>query len=147
MSRSWRDRLQNSLARELATLNRAEIPLKVPQMHLFFGADGVRATTCTFRAVIRTPNTCCLSAENVAQQWNVSREEQDRFSSESQLKATAAIQAGHFKKEIVAVSVPAAKKGAAPIEVDQDEFPKPDTTPEKLAKLRPAFLPVSSDQL
>jgi acetyl-CoA C-acetyltransferase len=76
------------------------------------------------------------TAENVAQQWQITREEQDRFAASSQQKAEAAIKAGRFKDEIVPVTVPS-RKGE--VVVDQDEYPRPGTTVESLAKLRPAF--------
>jgi acetyl-CoA C-acetyltransferase len=78
-----------------------------------------------------------LTAENLAEKYGISREEQDRFSLLSQQRACKAIQEGRFKDEIVPVSIPQ-KKGEAKI-VDTDEHPRPDTTLEKLAKLPPAF--------
>ncbi len=77
------------------------------------------------------------TAENVYELTGISREEQDRFAYESQMKAKAAIESGRFKDEIVPVVVPQRK--GDPIVVDTDEHPRPDTTPEKLARLRPAF--------
>ena len=77
------------------------------------------------------------TAENVAEAWNVSREDQDAFSYESQRRAAQAIDEGRFKDEIVPVTIPQRK--GDPIIVDTDEHPRPDTTPEKLAKLGPAF--------
>ncbi len=78
-----------------------------------------------------------ITAENVAEQFNISRVEQDELAFSAQQKAKAAMEAGKFKDEIVPVAVPQKKKD--PIIFDQDEYPKPDTTLEKLAKLRPAF--------
>ena len=77
------------------------------------------------------------TAENVAERWNVGREEQDHFSAESQRRAAEAIASGRFKDEIVPVSVPQRK--GDPLVVDTDEHPRPDTKMESLAKLRPAF--------
>lgn len=77
------------------------------------------------------------TAENVAQQYNISREAQDEFALGSQQKAAAALQAGRFKDETVAVPIP--KKKGEPVLFDTDEFPKPDTTLETLAALKPAF--------
>ncbi|PJN88971.1 thiolase family protein [Bacillus sp. mrc49] len=77
-----------------------------------------------------------ITAENVAQRYNISREEQDAFSIESQRRAAQAIETGKFKEEIVPVQV-SEKKGTVTIEVD--EYPRPDTTMERLAALRPAF--------
>ena len=76
------------------------------------------------------------TAENVAEQWKISREEQDRFAHESQLKYQAAKERGIWKEEITAVEVPQ-RKGEA-ILVSEDEHPRL-TSLEKLATLRPAF--------
>jgi len=78
-----------------------------------------------------------LTAENLAEKYGISREEQDRFSLLSQQRACKAIQGGRFKDEISPVSIPQ-KKGEAKI-VDTDEHPRPDVTLEKLSKLLPAF--------
>lgn len=75
-------------------------------------------------------------AEILAEEFDVSREEQDRFGLRSQERAAAAIEAGYFKEEIVPVVVPQRK--GDPIMFDRDEHPRM-TTPEKLASLRPAF--------
>ncbi|MBE6067801.1 MAG: acetyl-CoA C-acetyltransferase [Clostridium lundense] len=78
-----------------------------------------------------------ITAENIAEQWKLSREEQDKFSHESQVKATKAISEGRFKDEIVPVEI--FQKKGEPIIVDTDEYPKADTTVEKLGRLKPAF--------
>jgi len=78
-----------------------------------------------------------ITAENVAKKYSLSREEQDTFAATSQQKAGKAIAEGFFKDEIVPVSVPGRKGETI---VSEDEFPKPDTTVESLAKLRPAFI-------
>lgn len=78
-----------------------------------------------------------ITAENIAEQWNLSREEQDKFALESQLKAEKAIKAGRFKDEIVPVEIP--QKKGNPVVVDSDEYPRFGSTIEGLAKLRPAF--------
>lgn len=78
------------------------------------------------------------TAENVAQKWDISRADQDAFALESQRRAAEAISAGRFKPEIVGVEVPGAAKGEVSL-FDTDEHPRSDTTPEKLAKLKPAF--------
>lgn len=77
-----------------------------------------------------------VTAENIAEQWKLTREEQDAFSVESQNKAEAAIKAGKFKDEIVPVVIKT-KKGD--VIFDTDEGPRPGTTMEALAKLKPAF--------
>ena len=76
------------------------------------------------------------TAENVAQQWQITREQQDRFAAELQRKAGEAQQAGRFRDEIVPVTV---KTRKGDVVVDADEHPKPGTTAESLAKLRGAF--------
>lgn len=76
------------------------------------------------------------TAENIAEQWNISREDQDMFALQSHKKATEAIAAGLFDAEIVPVVIPD-KKGD--IIISKDEAPRADTTMDKLAKLSPAF--------
>ena len=78
-----------------------------------------------------------ITAENVAEQWGITREELDEFSVVSQNRAEEAIKAGKFKDEIVPVEIPQRK--GDPIIFDTDEFPKFGTTMEKVAKLKPAF--------
>ncbi|MBP5165824.1 MAG: thiolase family protein [Oscillospiraceae bacterium] len=78
------------------------------------------------------------TAENIAQTMGITREEQDEFSLRSQEKAIAAIDAGKFKEEIIPLTVPQGRK-KPPIVVDTDEFPKRDTSLEKMAKLKPCF--------
>jgi acetyl-CoA C-acetyltransferase len=76
------------------------------------------------------------TAENVAQKWQISREEQDRFAVASQNKAEAAQKAGRFKDEIAPVTI-ASRKGD--VVIDADEYIRAGTTLEAVAKLRPAF--------
>jgi acetyl-CoA C-acetyltransferase len=76
------------------------------------------------------------TAENVAQKWQITREQQDQFAAASQQKAEAAQKSGRFKDEIVGVKI-TSRKGD--VIVDADEYPKHGTTLESLAKLRPAF--------
>ncbi|HYG88509.1 MAG TPA: acetyl-CoA C-acetyltransferase [Azospirillum sp.] len=76
------------------------------------------------------------TAENVAQKWQLTREEQDAFAASSQQKAEAAQKAGRFQAEIVPVTIKGRK---GDVLVDTDEYPKHGTTVESLAKLRPAF--------
>ncbi|MFD2922369.1 thiolase family protein [Halobacillus naozhouensis] len=77
-----------------------------------------------------------MTAENVAEKYEVSREDQDAFAIESQQRASQAIAEGRFKEEIVPVEVQEKKKSFL---VDTDEHPRPQTTLEKLSGLRPAF--------
>ena len=78
-----------------------------------------------------------ITAENIVEKYGISREEQDAFAAASQQKATAAIDSGKFKEEIVPIEIP--RRKADPLIFDTDEFPRKGTTVEALAKLRPAF--------
>ncbi|NNC83618.1 MAG: 3-oxoadipyl-CoA thiolase [Flavobacteriales bacterium] len=91
-----------------------------PKLEAVYGTDGMGVT-----------------AENLAEKYSINREDQDRFAYGSQMKAAEAQRNGRLAKEIVAVEIPQRKKD--PIIFDQDEFIKPNTTLEILAKLRPAF--------
>jgi acetyl-CoA C-acetyltransferase len=82
-------------------------------------------------------NTMGETAENVAERFKISREDQDLFALESQKRAGAALSQGLFKEQIVAVPIPRAK--GEPVLFSQDEHPRPDTTLEGLAKLKPVF--------
>jgi 3-oxoadipyl-CoA thiolase len=93
-----------------------------PQMKALYGVDSMPET-----------------AENVAAQFNVSREDQDRFALRSQQRAARAQGAGVFAQQIVPVTVPQAK-GAAQV-IDRDEGLRPETTLEGLAKLKPVVRP------
>lgn len=77
-----------------------------------------------------------ITAENIARQWQLTRDEQDAFAAASQQKAEAAQKAGRFADEIVPFTV-STRKGD--VVVDQDEYIRPGTTVESLAKLKPAF--------
>ena len=78
-----------------------------------------------------------ITAENIAEKYNISREEQDEFAAWSQQKTEGAIKTGKFKNEIVPIEIPQRKGN--PIVFDTDEFPREGVTSEKLAKLKPAF--------
>jgi acetyl-CoA C-acetyltransferase len=78
-----------------------------------------------------------ITAENIVEQWGLTREAMDAFAAASQQKAEAAIKAGKFKDEIVPVEIPQRK--GDPVVFDTDEFPKYGTTAEGLTKLKPAF--------
>ncbi|MCI4668046.1 MAG: acetyl-CoA C-acyltransferase [Bacteroidia bacterium] len=93
------------------------------KMHQLFGTDGMGQT-----------------AENLAEMYKISREDQDAFAYRSQMKATAAQKSGRLSQEITSIEIPQRKK--APIIFDQDEFIKPSTSLEVLAKLRTAFKPL-----
>lgn len=91
-----------------------------PKLHEMYGSDSMPQT-----------------AENVAQRFQISREEQDAFAYESQQRAQRAIEENRFQEEIIPVEIKD-KKGNITV-VDKDEHPRPDTTLEKLAQLRPIF--------
>ena len=91
-----------------------------PKMQKLYGTDGMGNT-----------------AENLVEKYNISREDQDAFAYWSQMKAARAQENGRLAKEIMTVEIPQRKKD--PIQFSKDEFVKPSTTKEILAKLRPAF--------
>ncbi|NLD19621.1 MAG: acetyl-CoA C-acetyltransferase [Clostridiales bacterium] len=78
-----------------------------------------------------------ITAENICDQWGLTREELDNFAAASQQKAVEAVAAGRFKDEIVPVEIPQRK--GDPIIFDTDEYPKAGTTAEGIGKLKPAF--------
>ena len=79
------------------------------------------------------------TAENVAEQFGISREDQDIFACNSQMKAAGARSKGRFEREIAPVTLPAEKRGKEPRVFAEDEFLRPETTLEILARLKPAF--------
>ena len=91
-----------------------------PKMKELYGVEGMGST-----------------AENLAEMYSISREDQDQFAYWSQSKAAAAQASGRLAKEIIAVEIPRRKQD--PLLFDRDEFIRPTTTTEILAKLRPAF--------
>ena len=78
-----------------------------------------------------------ITAENIAEKWNISKQEQDEFAVRSQNKCEAAQKTGKFAGEIVPISIPQRK--GDPIVFDTDEFPRHGVTIEQMAKLKPAF--------
>ncbi|MFC4769720.1 3-oxoadipyl-CoA thiolase [Effusibacillus consociatus] len=88
-------------------------------------------------AAMHYPYSMGETAENVAEQYGISREDQDQFALSSQQKYAKALAEGKFKNEIVPVEI-TGRKGEITI-FDQDEHPRPNTTIEQLAKLKPAF--------
>jgi len=91
-----------------------------PKMKELYGTDGMGKT-----------------AENLAEKYNITREDQDLFAFNSQRKASRAQERGRFKDELVSVKIPQRK--GDPIIFDKDEFIRPNTSLEVLAKLKPAF--------
>ena len=84
------------------------------------------------------PGGMIETAENLRREYGISRQEQDEFALRSQQNTAAAVEAGLFKEEIVPVTVPG-RRGKDPVVVDRDEHPRPDTTLEVLAGLRPVM--------
>ncbi|MEW8969720.1 MAG: thiolase family protein [Mesobacillus sp.] len=80
-----------------------------------------------------------ITAENLVTKYSISREEQDQFALESQQKMAAAMAEGRFDEQIVPISIPVRK--GTPVIFNKDEHPRPQTTLEALAQLKPAFLP------
>ena len=105
-------------------------------MELFDTSLGWRFVNPALKAKYGT-DSMGQTAEHVAEQYQVSRGDQDAFAVRSQQKAASARAAGRFAREIVAVEIPQRKGNA--VRVDQDEFIRPDTTMEVLGKLKPAF--------
>ena len=98
-----------------------------------------------FDSMIRDGLTCPMTdvhmgitAENIAEKYEISRSEQDEFAAGSQAKAGAALEGGKFKAEVFPVEVPGKKRGET-VEFAVDEFPRPGTSAEKLGGLRAAF--------
>mgnify|MGYP000910282990 FL=1 len=120
--------------------NMSQAPYIVPKARwgLRMG-DGVIIDTMVADGLIDIFNNyhMGITAENIAEQWNISRQEQDEFAVRSQNRAEAAIKSGRFKDEIVPVAIPQRK--GDPIVIDTDEFPRFGTTIEGMAKLKPAF--------
>lgn len=131
------------IAGGVESMTRAPLVMAKPNEAWPRGEQTLYDTTLGWRftnpvlAEMHHPYSMGETAENVAERWNISREDQDAFAFESQRKAGVTIEAGRFKDEIVPVSIPQRK--GEPIVVDTDEHPRPDTTLEKLAKLQPAF--------
>jgi acetyl-CoA acyltransferase len=82
------------------------------------------------------------TGENVAEEYKISREDQDAFALRSHQRASAAIKVGRMAEEIIGVPVP--QKKGDPVIVDKDEHPRPDTTLEALAKLKPVVKPTGT---
>ncbi|MCL6575899.1 3-oxoadipyl-CoA thiolase [Kyrpidia sp.] len=130
------------IAGGVESMSRAPLVMGKPDKAFPRGDRTVYDTTIGWRfinpklAAMYPPYSMGETAENVAERYGVSREDQDRFAWESQQRAAAAIREGRFKEEMVPVPVET-KKGI--VWVEQDEHPRPDTTLETLGKLKPAF--------
>ena len=130
------------------SMTRAPYAMLKPENAYDRGARELVDTTLGWRftnprlAEMHHPFSMGETAENVAEQCGVSREEQDAFAARSQQRAAAAMASGRVADEIIPVVVPQAK--GEPITVDRDEHPRADTTAEGLGRLKPAFKPGGS---
>jgi len=131
------------LAGGVESMSRAPWVVEKPERPLPRGAQTMHDTTLGWRMV--NPRMAELgvstesmgeTGENVAERYGVSREDQDAFALRSHLRAVAAAEAGWLAEEIAPIEAP---RGRATVLVEADEGPRPDASPEKLAKLRPAF--------
>ena len=126
------------------SMTRAPLVMAKPEMAYPRGAMTLWDTTIGWRFnnprldALHYPYSMGETAENVAERYHVSRQDQDLFALESQRCAARAQQEGIFAQQIVPVEVPGRKRGESAL-VDRDEHPRPDTTLETLAALRPAF--------
>lgn len=131
------------IAGGVESMTRAPFVIGKPEVGFPRGELKLQDTTIGWRfinpklAEMYYPYSMGETAENVAERYGISREEQDAFALLSQQKAAAAIRDGRFKDEIVPVEVPQSR-GECNV-FDTDEHPRPDTTLEKLAKLPPVF--------
>ncbi len=129
------------------SMTRAPYVMAKPETAWERGAREVQDTTLGWRflnpklAAMHYPYSMGETAENVVERYadrlDVTRERQDAFALRSHQRAVAAIEAGRFDDQIVPVEVPQRKGG--PVVMARDEHPRPDTSMEALAKLRPAF--------
>ena len=139
----WSGQGEVFLAGGVESMTRAPLVMLKPDAAFARGERALVDTTIGWRFVnprlaeLHYPFSMGETAENVAERCRVSRQDQDAFALESQRRAAAAIQAGRFADEIIPVPVP--QKRGEPLLFDTDEHPRPDTTLEKLAALKPAF--------
>jgi 3-oxoadipyl-CoA thiolase len=133
------------IAGGVESMTRAPLVMAKPDAAFPRGNTTVYDTTIGWRftnralATAHYPYGMGETAENVAEAYGIRRDEQDAFALESQRRYAAAAAAGRFADEIVPVFTVPAKRGQAPQAINADEHPRPDTTLETLAKLRPAF--------
>ena len=131
------------IAGGVESMTRAPFVMLKPEAAYEHGTRELVDTTLGWRfvnpalAAMHRPFSMGETGENVAEQLGVSREDQDAFALASQRKVAAAIAEGRYADQIVPVSVPQRK--GDPIVVDRDEQPRPQTTLEALARLRPVF--------
>ncbi|WP_066157964.1 thiolase family protein [Halalkalibacter krulwichiae] len=125
------------------SMTRAPYVMMKPHLANARGNQTLHDTTIGWRLVnpklaeVYPPISLGETAENVAERYHITREEQDELALLSQQKAAVAIESGKFKEEIVPVTIPQRK--GEPVVFDTDEHPRAGTTLETLSKLRPAF--------
>ncbi len=125
------------------SMSRAPLVLPKPDEQFVRGNQTMYDTTLGWRmtnpklAAMHHPYSMGETAENVAAKYKISRETQDRFAYESQMRCKAAVEAGRLAEEIIPVTVDPGR-GKTTV-VEKDEHPRPDTTLEALAQLKPAF--------
>ena len=133
------------LAGGVESMSRAPWVLQKPERGLPRGEQTLHDTTLGWRMInprmdeSHSTESMGETAENVAERYGVSREEQDRFAEQSHRRAVEARDSGRFADEIVPVEVPASRRGEEPVTVSEDEGPRQDTSIEKLSRLKPAF--------
>jgi 3-oxoadipyl-CoA thiolase len=131
------------LAGGVESMTRAPLAMSKPDRSFPRGDQTVYDTTIGWRfpnprmQELYSTESMGETAENVAARFSITRERQDEFALESHRRAVAAVEGGRFDQEIVPVAVPQPK--GEPVTVHADEGPRPDTSIEKLARLRPAF--------
>ena len=131
------------IAGGVESMSRAPYVMLKPEAAYERGTHELVDTTLGWRfvnpdlAALHHPYSMGETGENVAERMGVSREEQDAFALTSQRNTAAAIAAGHYRDQLVPIAIPQRK--GAPMVVDADEHPRPDTTAEALARLTPAF--------
>ncbi|MBS1678200.1 MAG: acetyl-CoA C-acyltransferase [Actinobacteria bacterium] len=131
------------IAGGVESMSRAPWAMLKPEAALARGDAQLVDTTIGWRFVnprmsaVAALDSMGQTAENVARTRRIAREDQDRFALESHRRALAAREAGRFADELVPIGVP--RRGEDPLLVDRDEGPRPETTLERLAQLRPVF--------
>lgn len=123
------------------TENMSRAPYLLPQARAGYRYGHGELIDSALGEGLTDPSLGCamgITAENVAEQFGITREEQDAFALESQMRAARALREGEFAEEIVPVAIKT-RKGV--VEFATDEHPRPDSNPESLARLKPAFKP------
>ncbi len=139
----WSGQAEVIIAGGVESMSRAPLVMLKPEAGFPRGDVSLADSTLGWRfvnpklAALHHPHSMGETAENVAEKYNISRQDQDAFALASQQKTAAAQRANLFDVELTPVPVPA-KKGE-PVQVTIDEHPRSDTTIESLARLRPAF--------